>query len=96
MVQGQPKLLWINEQMNEQMNQRVKAFFLEFEGANASSDVTGIGDLYAQTFMFLPAQMALRWSIKEDFLKVVPKMKVHFASLGLELKLRSRRSKSVP
>jgi ketosteroid isomerase-like protein len=72
----------MNEQMNEQMNQRVKAFFLEFEGANASSDVTGIGDLYAQTFMFAGPN-GVKVVKKEDFLKVVPKMKVHFASLGL-------------
>jgi ketosteroid isomerase-like protein len=67
---------------HEQMHQRVKAFFMEYEGANASSDVARIGDLYAQTFMFAGPN-GVQVVKKEDFLKVVPKMKVHFASLGL-------------
>ncbi len=68
--------------MNEQMNQRVKAFFIEFEGANATSDVARIGDLYAQTFMFAGPN-GVQLVKKEDFLKVVPKIKAHCASLGL-------------
>ncbi len=66
----------------EQMDQRVKEFFLQYERANSSSDVSAIGGLYADTFMF-GGPNGVQAVRKEDFLKVVPKMKAHFSSMGL-------------
>jgi hypothetical protein len=65
-----------------EMDQRVKEFFLEYEKANSSSDVSAIGGLYAATFMF-GGTNGVQAVKREDFLKVVPKMKVHFSSMGL-------------
>lgn len=64
------------------MNELVKQFFDEYERANAAADLTAIGTLYADTFMFagINGVKAVR---REDFLKVVPRMKAHFASMGL-------------
>ena len=64
------------------MDQRVKEFFLKYEKANSSSDTSGITGLYADTFMF-GGPNGVQAVKKEDFLKVVPKMKVHFFSMGL-------------
>lgn len=64
------------------MNELVKQFFNEYERANAASDLTAIGMLYADTFMFAGAN-GVKAVRKEDFLKVVPRMKAHFASMGL-------------
>src|SRR4051812_37747884 len=64
------------------MDQRVKQFFLKYEKANSSSDIYGIGGLYADTFMF-GGPNGVQAVKKEDFLKVVPKMKAHFSSMGL-------------
>ena len=36
----------------EQMDQQVNEFFLQYERATSSSDVSGIGGLYSDTFMF--------------------------------------------
>ena len=66
----------------EQMNQRVTEFFLQYERANSSSDISSSGDLYADTFMFGGPQ-GVQAVKKEDFLKVVPKMKSHLSSMGL-------------
>lgn len=64
------------------MDELIKAFFETYAKANSTLDIAAIGDLYAETFFF-----AIRNSAKpvrkEDFLKVVPGMKDHFASLGL-------------
>lgn len=64
------------------MDELVKAFFETYEKANSTSDFAAIGDLYAETFLFAgrEAAQAVR---KTDFLKVMPRMKDHFASLGL-------------
>ena len=71
------------------MNQRVKELFLKYEKANLSSDVSEIGQLYADTFMFGGPNGAQAVK-KEDFLKVVPKRKAYFASMGLsETRLES-------
>ena len=64
------------------MDQRVKEFFLRYEGANSSSDVTEISALYAETFMF-GGPAGVQAVKKEDFLKVVPKRKTYFLSMGL-------------
>jgi hypothetical protein len=71
------------------MDQRLQAFFREYEAANLASDVSRIGKLYADWFMFA-GPMGVQVVKKEDFLRVVPKMKTHFASLGVhETRLES-------
>ena len=64
------------------MDQLVKDFLERFERANACSDWAAIGKLYADTFMFggVKGVQVVR---KDDFLKLVPKRKAHFVSLGL-------------
>jgi len=64
------------------MDDLVRAFFETYAKANSTLDVAAIGDLYAETFIFA-VRNAARPVRKEDFLKVVPRMKEHFASLGL-------------
>ena len=64
------------------MDQQVKAFLETYAKANSSSDVSVIGSLYADVFMFAGPNGA-RAVRKEDLLKVVPKMKAYFASIGL-------------
>lgn len=64
------------------MDQQVKEFFLQYERANSSSDVSAIGPLYADTFMF-GGPNGVQAVNKEDFLKVVPKRKAYFSSMGL-------------
>ncbi len=64
------------------MDELVKAFFEAYEKANSTSDFAAVGDLYAETFLFA-GQEAAKSVSKIDFLKVIPRMKDHFASLGL-------------
>lgn len=64
------------------MEELVKAFFETYEKANSTSDYATIGDLYAETFVFA-GRDAAQPVRKVDFLKVIPRMKDHFASLGL-------------
>jgi len=64
------------------MYQRIKDFFLQYETATSSSNVASIADLYADTFMF-GGPHGIQTVKKEDFLKVVPKMKSHMSSMGL-------------
>jgi ketosteroid isomerase-like protein len=72
----------LGHKSEEQMDQRVKEFFWLYERANSSSDVSAIGGLYADTFMF-GGPNGVQAVKKEDFLKVIPKMKAHFSSMGL-------------
>jgi ketosteroid isomerase-like protein len=64
------------------VDQLVKSFLETYARANSSSDVSLIGSLYADAFMFAGPEGA-RSVRKEDFLKVIPKMKAYFASIGL-------------
>lgn len=64
------------------MNPLVNEFFLRFEKANSSADVLEIGGLYADTFMF-GGPNGVQMVQKESFLKVLPKMKAHYSSMGL-------------
>ena len=64
------------------MDELVRAFFETYAKANSTLDVAAIGDLYAETFFFA-IRNAAKPVRREDFLKVVPRMKEHFASLGL-------------
>src|SRR4029077_14210891 len=49
---------------------------------NSTSDFAAVGDLYAETFLFA-GRDAAKSVRKVDFLKIIPRMKDHFASLGL-------------
>jgi hypothetical protein len=64
------------------MEQLVRAFCEAYERANSISDFAAIGGLYAETFLFAGPHGAQAVK-KEDFLKVIPRMKAHFALLGL-------------
>jgi ketosteroid isomerase-like protein len=80
-------MLWHKKE--EQMKQQVKKFFLQYERANSSSDVLGISALYADTFMF-GGPNGVQTVSKGDFLKVIPKRKAYFSSMGLsETQLKS-------
>jgi ketosteroid isomerase-like protein len=71
------------------MDQRVKEFFLQYQRANSSTDVSAVGELYADTFMF-GGPNGVQTVKKDDFLRVIPKMKAHFSSIGLfETQLQS-------
>lgn len=71
------------------MDQTVTNFFERYQKENASSDVATIGSLYADTFLFAGPNGTQAVN-KEDFLEVVPRMKAHFASIGLyETRLES-------
>lgn len=77
------------------MDQRVNEFFLQYERANCSSDVSEICGLYADTFMF-GGPNGVQAVKKEDFLKVVPKRKTYFSSMGLsETRLQSLEANSL-
>ena len=64
------------------MDQLVKAFLQTYARANSSSDLSVIASLYADAFVFAGPNGA-RAVRNEDLLKVVPKMKAYFASMGL-------------
>lgn len=64
------------------MNEQVRKFFLQYENANRSSDTSAIGELYASTFMF-GGPNGVHAVQREDFLKLIPKMKAHLSSMGL-------------
>ena len=64
------------------MGQRIKDFFVQYERANSSSNVSSAADLYADTFMF-GGPHGVQVVKKEDFLKVIPKVKSHMSSMGL-------------
>src|SRR5580693_9312592 len=71
------------------MDQRVKEFFLQYQRENSSTDVSPVGELYADTFMF-GGPNGVQTVKKDDFLRVIPKMKAHFSSIGLfETQLQS-------
>ncbi|HKR84426.1 MAG TPA: hypothetical protein VJS37_09635 [Terriglobales bacterium] len=64
------------------MHQLVKDFLKRYEKANAYSDWAAIGKLYADTVLF-GGTNGVQVVRKDDFLRLVPRMKAHFASLGL-------------
>lgn len=64
------------------MDQPIKDFFLRYETANSSSNMSAAGELYGETFMF-GGPHGVQAVKKEDFLKVLPKMKSHMSSMGL-------------
>lgn len=64
------------------MNQITEAFFKQYEQAISESDVSAIAAQYADVFMFGGPQ-GVQSIKKDDFLKVVPRRKDYFASIGL-------------
>lgn len=64
------------------MDQAMNQFFLRFERANSSSDVSEFSRLYADSFLF-GGPNGVQMVQKEGFLKILPKMKAHFSSMGL-------------
>lgn len=64
------------------MNQTAEAFFKSYERAISESDVSAIAAQYADNFMFAGPQ-GVQSVKKDDFLKVVPRRKEYFASIGL-------------
>lgn len=64
------------------MNQTPETFFKTYEQAISQSDVTTLVAQYTDTFMFGGPQ-GVRAIKKDDFLKVVPRRKEFFASMGL-------------
>jgi len=77
------------------MDQAIRHFFEQYEKANVSSDLAMIGSLYADTFMFGGAK-GVQAVKKEDFLKVLPKMKAQFASMGLsETRLQTVKASAI-
>lgn len=64
------------------MDQETRAFLEQYERANSESDISGIADLYADSFMFGGPQ-GVQSVKRDDFLKVIPRRKEHFRSIGL-------------
>lgn len=64
------------------MDQELNGFFARYERANSESDISGIADLYADVFLFGGPQ-GVQSVKKEDFLRVIPRRKEHFKSVGL-------------
>lgn len=64
------------------MNQTAENFFKTFEQAISQSDVATIAGQYADAFMFGSPQ-GVQSIKKDDFLKVLPRRKEYFASIGL-------------
>ncbi len=63
------------------MDQRVKEFFLQYERANSSGDVSAIGGLYADIFMF-GGPKGVQSVKKDDFLRVIPKITNRSSGFG--------------
>ena len=64
------------------MTRQARDFFTTYEKANSTSDIAKITDLYAASFMF-GGPAGVQAVAREDFLKVIPKMKAHYSSMGL-------------
>ena len=65
-----------------ELKAKVKQFFEEYQVANTDFEIQRIAASYADVFMFADPKGA-RCVKKEDFLKVLPRRKGFFKSLGL-------------
>jgi hypothetical protein len=71
------------------MDEQVKQFFERYEKARTLADGTMVSALYADTFMF-GGPNGIQVVKKDDLAQAVPKMKAHFAAMGLsETRLQS-------
>jgi hypothetical protein len=64
------------------MKQQVEAFFSRYDEANRSANFSAFEDLYADRFMF-GGPGGVQVVDREGFLRVIPRMKAHLASIGL-------------
>jgi ketosteroid isomerase-like protein len=64
------------------VDQQLEEFFSRFERANQSSDIAAFGELYGERFMF-GSPNGVQTVERDAFMKVIPKMKAHFSSMGL-------------
>jgi hypothetical protein len=64
------------------MAQSAQAFFEEYEKVISDADVSKIAEQYADVFLFGGPQ-GVQCVKKDDFLKVLPRRKEYFASMGL-------------
>jgi hypothetical protein len=64
------------------MNPLVTNFFATFEKSLSESDVSAVATLYADVFLF-GGPRGVQTVNKTDFLKLLPKRKDYFASMGL-------------
>jgi len=64
------------------MNAQIRELFERYERANADFDVAKIASLYADVFMF-GGEQGVQAVKKDDFLKVLPRRKEFFRSIGL-------------
>ena len=64
------------------MDEKVREFFARYEKANTEFDVPEIASLYADVFLFGGPQ-GVQSIKKDDFVKVLPRRKDFFKSLGL-------------
>jgi ketosteroid isomerase-like protein len=71
------------------MDEQIKQFFEHYEKVRTSADGSVVAALYADTFMF-GGPNGIQAVKKDDLAKAVPKMKAHFAAMGLsETRLHS-------
>ncbi len=66
----------------ENLNGHLRQFFEAYEKANAEFDVPKLATLYAEVFMFGKPQ-GVQAVKKADFVKVLPKRKEFFKTVGL-------------
>lgn len=64
------------------MNHAIEAFLKRYESAISKSDVPAIATLYADVFMF-GGPHGVQSVTKDDFVRVVPKRRAWFSSVGL-------------
>ena len=64
------------------MDINIKEFFSQYEQANSDFDVAKLASCYADVFMF-GGQSGVQAVKKEDFIKVLPRRKEFFKSVGL-------------
>lgn len=64
------------------MSQSVRAFFEEYERAISTSDAPKMAAQYADVFLFGGPQ-GVQCVKKDEFLKVLPRRKEYFSSMGL-------------
>jgi hypothetical protein len=65
------------------MNPRVTQLFETYEKSISEADVSTVGALYSDVFMF-GGPRGVQTVKKEDFLKLLPGRKTYFNSIGLE------------
>lgn len=65
------------------MDSKIKEFFSQYEKANSDFDVVKLASCYTDVFMF-GGQQGVQAVKKEDFIKILPRRKEFFRSVGLK------------